>query len=188
VNIQLVNPVSNIYELDHDGRDAWACLQAYLRDLDAQPCGLCALHLRFYDRKILQRDAQLKPNIDDRHGAPVIFELVNDAGTWTLVNRTGATINLAVGGAHILIAAGPQTNYNTREGTSPIGRLNLSYYRKPGTALFWDNWNKSAPAVDIVGAGDNAFARLEVTAASVGTSIVTYRLNTTSVTTTFVVS
>lgn len=188
VNIQLVNPVSNIYELDHDGRDAWACLQAYLRDLDAQPCGLCALHLRFYDRKILQRDAQLKPNIDDRHGAPVIFELVHDAGTWTLVNRTGATINLAVGGAHMLIAAGPQTNYNTREGTSPIGRLNLSYYRKPGTALFWDNWNKSAPAVDIVGAGDSAFARLEVTAASVGTSIVTYRLNTTSVTTTFVVS
>lgn len=54
--IRLIRPTrpSRAYVGDHDQRDALGCLMSQVRPLDAEPCGLCTLVLRFYDRVRLQ--------------------------------------------------------------------------------------------------------------------------------------
>ena len=55
VQTLLVDPNNNNQPLDHDSKDAFACLMSYTRPINAEPCGFCALSMRFYDRVEIQK-------------------------------------------------------------------------------------------------------------------------------------
>jgi hypothetical protein len=142
--LYLFNPRNgNIFHHDHDGRDAMACLQAYTRPLNAEPCGFCALCLRFYDRTAIQRAANYKSEIDQRFGPAILAQITGGGAGNTLVECTGGNLNLAVGATLDLVALGPETNYTDRGGNNADGRLNLTWYRpQPITGNGFANWTK----------------------------------------------
>jgi hypothetical protein len=152
-NIDLFNPRNdNVFHLDHDGRDAFACLQSYRRPLNAEPCGFCALLLRFYDRTEIQKVANYKAEIDHRYrmsgdppvtGAVILARITGAGAGNTLVECTGGNINLAVGSTVDLVALGPEVNYTDRGGTNADARLNLTWYRpQPITGNGFGLWTK----------------------------------------------
>jgi hypothetical protein len=175
--VELGDPTSNVYELDHDGRDANACLQSYLRPLTAEPCGVCALNLRFYDRKKMQEAGQFKGGIDRRLGPATFFEIYSDGGV-AKITAVGGAVTLAVGRTMGICALGPQINYTVREGTNHVGRHNLSYYRDPVTNNFWSKWGFSNNGkITVAPNAAGAFSRIVVTASVAGAAWVKYTLD-----------
>lgn len=178
---RIIDALRNCQMLDHDGKDAYACLQAYTRPYDAQPCAMCALALRFWDRVEIQKQARYRQKLLDRHGAVIPARVRKVGGVYEIVSVAGA-YNLSINGFAYFLALGPETPYDGRGLPNQKGRVNLSFApRGEGTY-----WNSNNACVQIREVGHNADVRaLEVKGISAGTAVITYRSGktpTTSVT------
>ena len=79
-----INPHVNNQPIDHDAKDAFACLMSYTRPIDAEPCGLCALSMRFYDRVEIQKGNRFQDEILERSG-PVTIATYSTSGAGDVV-------------------------------------------------------------------------------------------------------
>lgn len=179
---RIIDALRNCQMLDHDGKDAYACLQAYTRPYDAQPCAMCALALRFWDRVEIQKQARYRQKLLDRHGAVIPAAVRNlGGGNFDIIPLTGP-VNMGVNNFLYLLALGPETAYDGRGLPNQRGRLNFSFApRGEGTY-----WTASSACVQISPVNHNADVQaLQVKGVSPGTAVITYRSGknpTTSVT------
>ncbi|MFZ2873570.1 MAG: hypothetical protein WAZ94_03720 [Phycisphaerales bacterium] len=188
-SIEVINPRNgNIFHHDHDGHDAFACLQAYTRPLNAEPCGLCALCLRFYDRTVMQQAANYKREIDQRYGTPILAAVTDSGGSATnagdtLNECTGGTLNLAIGATVDVLALGPEFRFTDRGGTASDGRLNLTWYRpQPITGNGFSHWSKNNNRCGFAVARDRTSGVcVRLTGASAGDCVVSCTFNGTTV-------
>lgn len=178
----------NIFQHDHDGCDAFACLQAYSRPLTAEPCGFCALCLRFYDRTAIQQTANYKTEIDRRYrmsgsppvaSNPILAQIsggaANSRGN-ALQELTGLQINLPIGSTADVVALGPEVQFTDRWNPQTDGRLNMTFYRpQPSTGNGFNGWRIHGGHASIAVARDETTGVcVRVTATSSGTSRLAY--------------
>jgi hypothetical protein len=146
---------------DHDQHDAYACLQSYSRPITAEPCGMCALILRFYDRVKMAASGEFRSGIDDGLSPMILAKFMSMAGS-----NYNANVYKINGGPHelpdvrkntsvFLLALGKKTNYTDRGGTAMVGRVNGTVaHEGPGDdpTTFWSK--ESGPAVAFATQGD----------------------------------
>lgn len=168
--IQLVDARRNNQIHDHDQADAFACLMSYTRPLTAEPCGVCALTVRFYDRVAIQRAGRHQNQIMSGLSPVTIVRLTTLAGaprlSETIPNRT-----LAAGASHAmtLMAVGRQITYTTRSGSVLQGRVNVTGADDNPRGL-WSKAGAGDVTLSIVGGN-----KLRVIATRVGAVTITYQ-------------
>lgn len=131
--VRVFDPEANCQILDHDGDDNYACLMAYSRPITAEPCALCALSMRFYDRVEIQKNGRYRNEIIESIGPVRILQIRQVGGNDRLFDVTGSTVNGASGTTIELIAAGPETDFTTRSGENLKGVTNLTRMQKGET-------------------------------------------------------
>ncbi len=169
----IIDPRSNNNPLDHDARDAFACLLSYTRPVTAEPCGLCALGMRFFDRVEIQKSTRFRNEIIERMGPLTAVTYSQNRSGQVILREIGGPIALdsSTNQTAFIMALGPDIAYTTRGGSNRTGRVNMTGIPK-GEA----RWTRSNSHVGLayVGSG-TTFLRIRVTARSPGTSVVTYR-------------
>lgn len=170
--IQLVDARSNNQIHDHDQADAFACLMAYTRPLTAEPCGVCALTVRFYDRVVIQQAGRYQNQIMSGLSPVTIVRLTAAAGGPRL-SETIPNLTVAAGANHrmTLLAVGQQTAFTTRSGAVLQGRVNITAADDNPLGM----WSKSgAGGVTLRIVGDRR-DKLRVTGTSAGAVTLTYQ-------------
>ncbi|MHC5109714.1 MAG: hypothetical protein ACYTHJ_07545 [Planctomycetota bacterium] len=123
---RLVDGSVNNRLADHDQEDAYSCLMAYTRSLTSEPCAVCRLALRFFDRVKLQDEQHFESKILDGLAPVVIVGARGATGgidDWHVVpNGT----RFSVGRTLTVMALGKQQEFTTRQGTRLQGRVNIS--------------------------------------------------------------
>ncbi len=115
VAIRLFDSRKNDQILDHDQKDAYACIMAYTADTPNKPqfCGMCNLTLRFYDRVKIQDSGEYQNDIMDDHNPAIITSASIASGVWTLreppsVGGTPTLPDLRVGRTMRLVCLGAE--------------------------------------------------------------------------------
>jgi hypothetical protein len=145
----IANPVGNSADMfeDHDQQDSYSCLMSYRRGLLSEPCGMCALTLRFYDRVAIQK--QYVNQIMDGFNPAKIVLLTLVGGAPQLTENVP---NIPVNGAQVLLAVSQAVAFTDRAGNNSIGRANISCAANNPASL----WSKSGPGdVSITVANNN---------------------------------
>lgn len=173
-NTFIVDPASNNNPIDHDGRDAYACLMSYTRPIDAEPCGLCSLSMRFYDRVEIQKTGAFREEILRRYGPVSLATFADDGAGNITLTEVGASIalNSATHQEVEIMALGPEIEFVQRSGPpAQKGRVNMSNY--PAGAGTW----RATPGgrVSLAWAGSDTFIRIKVRALAPGAVTLTYR-------------
>jgi hypothetical protein len=132
----MIDPTSNCQSEDHDQADAYDCLQSYTRALDATPCGVCALTLRFYDRVKLQSRERFGKQIMEGLGDVTIYpgkRANTPARKWHWDVRETAVVSgaaqlpdLKVDEEMDIVALGPEETFAAKGTKDKIGRTNMS--------------------------------------------------------------
>jgi len=175
-NYRIVASLSNDRPADHDGKDAYACLMSYTRDLRAELCGMCSLSMRFYDRVKIQKDGlagNYHEEIVDSHGPATMVRYLSAGGTWQYRSENAKTVS--VGDEIYLSVLGPVQAQTGRSGTSSNFRMNLSEWPRDEA----NKWTIAATGGGAVSASwhaaGTASAKLVIEATSAGTVTIQYR-------------
>lgn len=139
-SVNLVRPGSNNNVADHDQADAFNCIMAYTSPVNASPCGMCALTLRFYDRVAVT--SAFRNTVFDGQRQAHVVELGVVGGNAQL-DETVTSISLSAANPKALLAVSRVTPYVTRGGTNQKGVVNMTSQGAPPLSA----WTKS-------GAGD----------------------------------
>jgi hypothetical protein len=174
-DICLADGRSNNNLADHDQDDAFACLMSYTRPATAQPCGLCALTLRMYDRVAVQRSGQYRNEIMEGLRPVTLVHFIPDPAppaapaqpVHSLDERLPPELHL--NRTMDLMAVGPETPFTDRAGTNWNGRTNVSC-AADNPASLWSASGAGGATVAMV--GDN---RARVTGTRLGRVTVSYR-------------
>ena len=168
----LVNPNFNNQPLDHDSKDAYACLMSYTRPIDAEPCGFCALSMRFYDRVEIQKQNRYRDEIIERSGPVTMVQYTLSGVNHLLTPITGPiALDSSVNQSVDILAVGPEVDYITRGGTAMKGRVNMVVYPRDETP-----WRRNNNRIGVAYQGTGThLVRMRVTANSPGVATVTYR-------------
>lgn len=167
--IQLVDgSIGNAIQ-DHDQEDALACLMGYTRHLQSEPCALCRLALRFYDRVAIQRNANYRDQILSGLAPVTIVRAQVLGGALDLSEAFPAT--LGAGATWYAAALGPEKAFRNRSGQNLKGRVNITTAHDTPVPSLWS----AAPAGKVTLAIAGGY--LKITRASGGNVnvTVTYR-------------
>ncbi len=175
-NRAVIGARRNDRPMDHDGKDAYACLMGYTRALDAELCGMCLLSMRFFDRVQIQQAGNYKDEIVDLHGpvgfytaqdAPLRYDSLDPATRYAIPN--GQLFDISI--------LGPEVQQTSRSGGNPRYRANFTAWPR----------DEAPFSVERVGGGGNATVTLHevdrttayatITATHVGDVNIHYRRN-----------
>ena len=120
---------------DHDQNDAYACLMGYTRHLQAEPCAVCRLALRFYDRVAIQKAGNYRDEIMAGLSPVTIARFQVLGGVKEFSETIPATL---VAGTPLRVAAlGPEKEFTTRSGTKFKGRVNITAAHDTPVPSLW---------------------------------------------------
>ena len=114
---------SRAYVRDHDQADALGCLMSQTRPLDAEPCGLCTLTLRFYNRARIQGQ-YLREIL--RALQPVQIVRVEFRPERRRVDVFGEPLDIDRGDEHYYMALSRPMSFLTEHNQNFIGRIVLT--------------------------------------------------------------
>jgi len=114
---------SRAYMRDHDQADALGCLMSQTRPLDAEPCGLCTLTLRFYNRARIQGQ-YLREIL--RALQPVQIVRVEFRPERRRVDVFGEPLDIDRGDEHYYMALSRPMSFLTEHNQNFIGRIVLT--------------------------------------------------------------
>ncbi|MGI9013134.1 MAG: hypothetical protein ACR2GY_02680 [Phycisphaerales bacterium] len=175
---------NNIY--DHDQVDAHACLMSYTRPLTAEPCAMCALTARMFDRvEIARRNRFGDESMAGLSPARIVVVTTGAAGAAAgaaagLPQLNETIPNLPNGNQMALMAVGPQRAFTDRGGNANQGRVNMSGSAdNPGS--LWTQAGAGRVTITPIGGGNGRpHNRVRITGTRVGAVTVTFTLDSVS--------